>query len=227
MKVLLVEDDQRISDFVIKGLSETGYSVSLAITGAQARELINQYQWDIILMDIMLPDLDGVEITKLVRFKKNKTPIMIISALSDTDDKIAALDSGADDYLSKPFQFGELLSRMKALVRRSKFDFEAPSNLYSIKNIKVNPDEHTVRRGEELIDLSATEFKLLVYLLQNKNKVLSRTNILNAVWGFNFDNHTNLVDVYISYLRNKLDQDKEHSLIKTIKGVGYTIKAEE
>jgi len=223
MNILLIEDDKRISDFVIKGLEENGFSTTLAITGEIAREMVSENEWDIILMDIMLPGIDGIQLTKLIRFKKNHTPILVLSALDDADDKVAALDSGADDYLVKPFHFKELISRINALTRRTKFNYKEKEQVYFCHNLKVNLDEHSVFQNENPIDLSPREYKLLLFLLENKNKVVSRTQILNAVWGINYDNNTNVVDVYISYLRNKIDEN-QHKFIHTIKGTGYMLK---
>lgn len=223
MNILLIEDDKRISDFVIKGLEENGFSVSLAVTGEIAREMVSENEWDIILMDIMLPGIDGIQLTKLIRFKKNHTPILVLSALDDADNKVSALDSGADDYLVKPFHFKELISRINALTRRTKFNYKEKEQVYICHNLKVNLDEHSVFQNENPIDLSPREYKLLLFLLENKNKVVSRTQILNAVWGINYDNNTNVVDVYISYLRNKIDEN-QHKFIHTIKGTGYMLK---
>lgn len=223
MNILLIEDDKRISDFVIKGLEENGFSVTLAITGETAREMVSENEWDIILMDIMLPGIDGIQLTKMIRFKKNHTPILVLSALDDADDKVAALDSGADDYLVKPFHFKELISRINALTRRTKFNYKEKEQVYICHNLKVNLDEHSVFQNENQIDLSPREYKLLLFLLENKNKVVSRTQILNAVWGINYDNNTNVVDVYISYLRNKIDEN-QYKFIHTIKGTGYMLK---
>lgn len=223
MNILLIEDDKRISDFVIKGLEENGFSVSLAVTGEIAREMVSENEWDIILMDIMLPGIDGIQLTKLIRFKKNHTPILVLSALDDADNKVSALDSGADDYLVKPFHFKELISRINALTRRTKFNYKEKEQVYICHNLKVNLDEHSVFQNENPIDLSPREYKLLLFLLENKNKVVSRTQILNAVWGINYDNNTNVVDVYISYLRNKIDET-QHKFIHTIKGTGYILK---
>lgn len=223
MNILLIEDDKRISDFVIKGLEENGFSVTLAVTGEIAREMISESEWDIILMDIMLPGIDGIQLTKLIRFKKNHTPILVLSALDDADDKVSALDSGADDYLVKPFHFKELISRINALTRRTKFNYKEKEQVYVCHNLTVNLDEHSVFQEEQSIDLSPREYKLLLFLLENKNKVVSRTQLLNAVWGINYDNNTNVVDVYISYLRNKIDEN-QHKFIHTIKGTGYMLK---
>jgi DNA-binding response OmpR family regulator len=224
MNVLLIEDDKRISEFIVKGLEENNFTVHLAETGEIARDLIQQDIWDIILMDIMLPGIDGIQLVKLMRFKKNHTPVLMLSALSDTDDKVNALDSGADDYLVKPFHFKELISRVNALTRRTKFNYDKVETLYTLGSLTINPEEHKVTENNNLIDLSPREYKLLLFLLENRNKVIPRTQILNAVWGINYDNNTNVVDVYISYLRNKIEQN--HKFIHTIKGTGYMLKEE-
>ncbi len=223
MNILLVEDDKRISEFIVKGLQEKNINVQLASTGNEARELLFANKWDLILMDVMLPDIDGIQLTKMLRFKKDYTPILILSALSDTLDKIDALDGGADDYLTKPFHFDELLSRINALTRRTKFNYEKKSNFHTCRDIRLDTDKHIVMKGDKVVDLSPKEYRLLLYLLENKNKVLTRVQILENVWGIQYDTNTNVVDVYISYLRNKLDESNE-KLIHTIKGTGYMLQ---
>lgn len=223
MDVLLVEDDSRISDFLLKGLEEAGYTISLAKSGEEARSLLADFTFDIILMDIMLPGIDGAQLTQLIRYRNNSTPILVISALNSADDKVKLLDMGADDYLPKPFHFGELLSRIRALIRRSGGLIRQDDDQLSFGSITVDTSLYQVQQNGKDIVLSPTEYKLLVYLLKNKNKVLSRSQILSSVWGLNFDSNTNVVDVYISYLRNKLDESGDQ-LIHTIKGVGYLIK---
>lgn len=224
MELLLIEDNERISDFLVKGLEESGFSVVLAQNGTDARSLINQREWDLILLDIMLPDIDGIEILQYTRYKKINTPILIVSALSEPDDKVKALDYGADDYLSKPFHFKELVARINALTRRSKLHYDDTSEVLQCDDLKLHIDKHQVFRGEQEIKLTFQEFKLLRILMENKNKVLSRTHILDTVWGINYDNNTNVVDVYISYLRHKIDTDDSRKLIETIKGRGYMIR---
>lgn len=223
MDVLLVEDDSRISDFLLKGLEEAGYTISLAKSGEEARSLLADFTFDIILMDIMLPGIDGAQLTQLIRYRNNSTPILVISALNSADDKVKLLDMGADDYLPKPFHFGELLSRIRALIRRSGGLIRQDDDQLSFGSITVDTSLYQVQQNGKDIVLSPTEYKLLVYLLKNKNKVLSRSQILSSVWGINFDSNTNVVDVYISYLRNKLDESGDQ-VIHTIKGVGYLIK---
>lgn len=222
MNILLIEDDKRISDFVLKGLQENGFNVHLSDNGVNAREHILSSEWDIILMDIMLPDIDGVELVKLIRYKKKNTPIIMLSALGDPEDKVNALDSGADDYLVKPFHFKELISRINALVRRTKLNYDKEHNIYRCGDITINTDEHKVLVNNKTIDLSPREYKLLLFLVENKNKVMPRTQILNNVWGINYDNNTNIVDVYISYLRNKMNLTP--AILQTIVGTGYMLK---
>ncbi|MGJ1431625.1 response regulator transcription factor [Sphingobacterium spiritivorum] len=221
MQILLVEDDSRISDFIVKGLEENGFNVQLCVSAEDAREVVFEHSFDIIIMDVMLPGIDGIQLTKMIRYKKNLTPILMLSALNEAEDKIAALDSGADDFLVKPFHFKELISRINALTRRTKYQKqEVLSNSLVIQNLKIDRDKYAVYQDGEKIELSPKEFKLLLYLAENTDKVVSRTMVLNAVWGINFDNNTNVVDVYISYLRNKIDESK-HQFILTVKGTGY------
>jgi len=223
MNILLVEDDSRISDFVIKGLEEAGHSVVLASTAERARDWISEHQWDVILMDIMLPGIDGVQLTKLIRYRRNTTPILVLSALDGPDDKVTALDSGADDYLVKPFHFNELLSRINALVRRAKLSHQRGGQSHRSGPLIINTDEHRVVLQDEEIALSPKEYKLLLYLLEHQGRVVPRTQLLHAVWGINFDNSTNVVDVYISYLRSKIEK-QGIKFIHTVKGTGYLWK---
>lgn len=223
MNILLIEDDSRISEFIIKGLGEHGHTVVLSTSGEEARERIQSDTWDIILMDIMLPGIDGVQLTKLIRYQRNHTPILVLSALDGTHDKVNALDSGADDYLVKPFHFRELISRINALVRRKKFNEMVTSSVYQCANLTINVDEYAVYLDHKRVELSPKEYKLLLYLFEHKNKVQPRTRILNAVWGIDYDNNTNVVDVYISYLRAKIENGGI-KFIQTVKGAGYLFK---
>lgn len=227
MDILLVEDNKRISEFVVKGLEECGFFVSLAENGTDARSFISQKNWNIILLDIMLPDIDGIELLQFIRYKKINTPILVLSALGEPDDKVKALDYGADDYLSKPFHFKELIARINALTRRAKLDYSVYGNILQCDDLILNPDQHKVERSGKEINLTLQEFKLLKLLMENKNKVIPRTQILDTVWGINYDSNTNVVDVYISYLRNKIDTDTSHKLIATVKGIGYIIRTKE
>lgn len=224
MELLLVEDNIRISEFMVKGLVESGFSVVLAENGTDARSLISQREWDLILLDIMLPDIDGIELLQYTRYKKINTPILVVSALGEPDDKVKALDYGADDYLAKPFHFKELIARINALTRRARLNYNTPSEILQCDDLKLYIDEHRIERGNTEIKLTLQEFKLLKILMENKNKVLPRSQILDSVWGINYDSNTNVVDVYISYLRNKVDIEGHTKLIETIKGRGYMIR---
>ncbi len=224
MELLLVEDNIRISEFMVKGLVESGFSVVLAENGTDARSLISQREWDLILLDIMLPDIDGIELLQYTRYKKINTPILVVSALGEPDDKVKALDYGADDYLAKPFHFKELIARINALTRRARLNYNTPSEILECDDLKLYIDEHRIERGNTEIKLTLQEFKLLKILMENKNKVLPRSQILDSVWGINYDSNTNVVDVYISYLRNKVDIEGHTKLIETIKGRGYMIR---
>jgi len=226
MKILLVEDDSRISSFLQKGLEEAGYSVYLASDGYEARDMISADSWDLFILDVMLPDIDGLQLAQLIRYKKIDTPVLMLSALGEAEDKIKALDIGADDYLVKPIHFPELISRIKALRRRYELHYSKDQTL-QCDDLSVNLDTHAVKRGNKQIQLSAKEFKLLVFLLENKNKTVTRSQILSAVWNTNLDTFTNVVDVYISYLRNKIDNDAATKLIKTVKGRGYIISGDK
>lgn len=223
MNILLVEDDSRISEFIVKGLQENAMHVTLATTGVQARDLLLDQPYDIILLDIMLPGINGIQLTELLRYKKIHTPILILSALSDSSDKVDALDAGADDYLSKPFHFKELLARINALTRRSNLSYQQSSQTYGVQDILVDAQTHCVTQNGQEIELSPREYKLLLYLLQHQGKVVSRTQILESVWGIQYQTNTNVVDVYISYLRNKIDESNG-KLIHTIKGTGYMLQ---
>lgn len=225
MDILVVEDNSRISEFLVKGLEESGFSVSLAENGIDARTEIGSRKWDLILLDIMLPDIDGYELVQYTRFKKINTPILILSALGDVDDKIKALDMGADDYLSKPFHFAELLSRINALLRRRTMSDNTPDKDWlKCDDLILDIERHRVTRGGIVVNLTLQEFMLLKTLMENMDRVLTRSQILDSVWGIQYNTNTNIVDVYISYLRNKIDSGNR-KIIETVKGRGYIIRS--
>lgn len=225
MQILLVEDDSRISNFLTKGLEEVGYSVTLS---KHAEDVVSTYMsmpWDLIIVDVMLPKMDGIQLVQYLRYKNISVPIMMLSALNTVQDKVAALDSGADDYMIKPFHFEELLSRINAVTRRHLHQPARKANELIVGDLVIDLNQYRVKRQGDLIELSPREFKLFKYLVDHKNIALSRLQILNAVWNIHFDNQTNIVDVYISYLRNKLElPDKKY--IYTVKGIGYMLKEE-
>lgn len=225
MQVLVVEDDKRISDFLIKGLEENDYVVTLC---KNAEEVLNHFtniEFALIICDVMLPGMDGIQLVQTLRYKNNNTPILMLSALNTVQDKVSALDFGADDYLTKPFHFDELLSRIKALTRRNPaLTKEKAENNKEYGALLIDLDQYKVFVNGIEAELSPREFKLLNYLIANEGKAVTRVQILNAVWGITFNNHTNVVDVYISYLRNKIEKE-DNKYIHTVKGVGYMFKS--
>ncbi|CDS93869.1 MULTISPECIES: response regulator transcription factor [Sphingobacterium] len=226
MQILVVEDDKRISDFLIKGLEENGYMVTLCRSAEEVIADFLNIAWDLLIVDIMLPGMDGRQLVSTLRYKNCHAPVLMLSALNTVQDKVDSLDLGADDYLTKPFHFDELLSRIKALTRRSQIGFEIKkSQCIQVGALTIDKDQYKVFDGDQELELSPREFKLLMYLVENQNKAVSRIQILNAVWGINFDNQTNVVDVYISYVRNKIE--KKQKYIFTVKGVGYLFKLEQ
>lgn len=223
IKCLLVEDDERIASFVKEGLSEKGYLVDTVVSGYDAISRINSIDYDVVILDIMLPDIDGYEVCKATRKRNIKSIIIILSALGDPEEKIRGLEAGADDFMIKPFHFRELLARINAQLRRKQMEkgvFE--DNRYADVEIDVN--SNTVTRSGKKIALTPRELSLLMYLMRHRERVLSRTEITEAVWDIHFSSHTNVVDVYINYLRNKIDKDFDDKLIHTIKGRGYQLK---
>lgn len=220
MKILLVEDEKKVSSFIKKGLVAEGHSVDAAFDGEEGLFLAEDSNYDIIILDIMLPKIDGISLCKQLRAKKNTSPIIMLSAKDTVEDRINGLNAGADDYLTKPFSFSELVARIKALTRRKD-----PSNstILSLADLTLDADAHEVKRTGKVVSLSATEFRFLMFLLENQNKVLSKTVILEKVWGYDFSPESNIVDVYIKYLRDKIDKGHKKLLIHTIHGVGYKL----
>lgn len=225
MQIILIEDDKRISDFILKGLEENGHFVTLCKSAEAFIDEYLQHSFDLIICDIMLPNMDGIQLVQTLRYKNIFTPILMLTALSSVQDKVSALDFGADDYMTKPFHFDELLSRINALTRRHHYaQNEEKLDIFETGDLFVDLQQYQVKVAGAEVVLSPKEFKLLNYLIENVNKAVSRVQILNAVWGITFDNHTNVVDVYISYLRNKIEKNKKY--IFTIKSVGYMLKVE-
>jgi two-component system copper resistance phosphate regulon response regulator CusR len=221
MKVLLIEDEQRVASFIRKGLEEQGIQVAQAFDGITGLNMALSEEYDVVILDLVMPGMNGLEVCRRLRGEHgNQTPLLMLTALGTTDDIVSGLTIGSDDYLTKPFKFRELLARLHALTRRKM----AVSKQLSVADLTMNTDAMEVNRAEKKIELTAREFRLLEYLLKNKNRVVSRTDILENVWEINHDLGTNVVDVYINYLRNKINQDSAVALIKTVVGMGYTIK---
>ena len=224
MKILLVEDEQSVSSFIKRGLEEQGNQVVQAFDGAIGLKLAIQGDYDVIMLDIVMPEMNGIELCDILKNKyKLETPILMLTALGTTDDIVSGLDTGADDYLVKPFKFKELLSRLNALVRRGA-SATARNSIIKVQDLEMNLESKEVHRDGIEIVLTAREFRLLEYLLKNKSRVVSRTDILENVWEIDFDMGTNVIDVYINYLRKKIDQGFSSKLIKTVIGMGYMIK---
>jgi two-component system OmpR family response regulator len=223
MRILVVEDDLKIASFVSKGLREAGFAVDRAGDGEEGLHLALSEPYDAAVVDIMLPKLDGLALIERLRKEGVYTPVIILSAKRAVDDRVKGLQAGGDDYLTKPFSFSELLARVQGLIRRATRASE-PTHLKS-GDLSVNLLTREVRRGEEKIDLQPREFSLLEYLMRNEGRVISKTMILEHVWDYSFDPQTNVVDVLVCRLRNKVDRDFEARLIHTIRGVGYVLKA--
>jgi len=224
MRVLIVEDDERIVDFVQRGLKAEGYAVDVARNGLDAIALGAEGQFQVIILDLGLPDLNGREVCERLRNSGIGTPILMLTARDTVQDKVSGLRSGADDYMTKPFSFEELLARIEALMRRGG-ELKAEIRELQIADLILNLETHEVRRGEALIDLTPKEFALLECFMRMPGKVLSRTRILEQVWGYSADPLTNVVDVYIRQLRRKLDEDYDLKLLKTVRGYGYKLDA--
>lgn len=222
MKILLIEDDLVIADFIIKGMNESGYQVDHQANGRFGLQAALNCEFDLAIIDIMLPQLDGLSIIQQIRDKRINLPIIILSAKRSVDDRITGLQHGGDDYLIKPFSFGELLARVDALLRRSSNVVE-PSHL-NIGDLSMDLLGRTVTRGEKRIDLQPKEFSLLEYLMRNQGRVVSKTMIIERVWNYNFDPGTNVVEARISKLREKIDKGFDKPLIHTVRGLGYVVK---
>jgi two-component system OmpR family response regulator len=220
----MVEDDATIADFVSKGLTEAGYAVDVAADGEKGVELAVKGSYDAAIVDVMLPRLDGLALIDRVRARGIRTPVLILSARRTVDDRVKGLQAGGDDYLTKPFAFAELLARLQALIRRSTGQTE-PARL-SLGDLSLDLLSRRTERAGKTIELRPREFGLLEYLLRNQGRVLTKTMILSHVWGYNFDPGTNVVDVLVSRLREKIDRDFEPKLLHTVRGVGYVLKAE-
>ncbi len=226
MKVLLVEDNERVSRFVVKGLGEAGHSVDHASNGRDGLFMAASEPYDVIIMDRMLPgNIDGLAIIESLRKTGNRTPILILSALADVDERIKGLRSGGDDYLTKPFAFGELLARVDVLGRRAAG--AGGEHTLQVGDLKMDLLSRRVLRGSRPIALQPREFKLLEYLMRHANQVVTRTMLLEAVWDYNFDPQTNVVDVHISKLRQKIESESEPPLVKTVRNAGYMMCANE
>jgi two-component system copper resistance phosphate regulon response regulator CusR len=223
MRILVVEDEKRIADFLTRGLQGAGYAVDPAPDWATALNLVAATDYDLVILDLMLPDLDGLKVLERIRARKSGPPVLILSARGAVDDRVKGLETGADDYLTKPFAFVELLARVRALLRRGQ---PAPERL-QVADLVVDVMRRKVHRDGESIELAPKEFGILEYMMRNKGRPLSRTMIVEHVWDMDYDGLTNIVDVYIRHLRSKIDDRYQTKLIQTVRGIGYMIEAPE
>ncbi|MBE7172948.1 MAG: response regulator transcription factor [Williamsia sp.] len=228
MRILVAEDEPVVANLIKKTLEEEQYEVTLAPDGQTAWDYLSRFLYDAVVLDIMLPVVNGLEICRRCRKEGNQVPILLLTALGTTDNIVVGLDSGADDYLTKPFKVAELLARLRSLLRRKQAAHQphevSRKNVLTLADLVMDLDEKQVVRNGSKVDLTVTEFRLLEYLLRNSRRVLSRMDILENVWGYDFNMNTKVVDVYINYLRKKLDNDAHAKLIHTVTGMGYVLK---
>jgi heavy metal response regulator len=223
MRILLVEDDRKVASFIRKGLAEEGYAVDVAADGETGVDMGLDRLHDLIILDVMLPAKPGLQVVRELRQAKVDTPVLLLTARDAVEDKVQGLDAGADDYLTKPFAFAELLARVRALLRRGT---GARPPLLQVADLVMDPAARTVKRAGEIIPLTNREFSLLEYFLRNPGRVLTRTMIAEHVWDYSFDTSTNVIDVYVNYLRKKIDSNRERKLLHTVRGVGYVLKTD-
>jgi heavy metal response regulator len=223
MRILIIEDEKKVANFIKKGLEEEHYAVDTAHDGETGLYMAEVNEYDLIVLDLMIPKIDGLEVLKRVRDNKNNVPILVLTARDTVEDIIKGLDSGCDDYLTKPFDFMVFLARIRALLRREKIDKEP---LLKIADLTLSPITHKIMRGDKEIELTSKEYALLEYFMRNPNRVLTRTMISEHVWDYHFDSMTNVVDVFVNYLRKKIDKRFEPKLIHTVRGVGYFLSTD-
>ena len=223
MRILVVEDENKVAGFIKKGLEEEGYAIDVAHDGREGLLLALDGVHDLIILDLNLPEMDGLKVLREFRKNRGQTPVLLLTVRAAIEDKVLGLDTGADDYLTKPFSFKELLARIRALLRRRA---EAAPPLLQVADLTLDPARRVVSRGTERIELSTKEFALLDYFMRNPGRVLTRTMIAEHVWDYDFDPMTNIIDVYVNYLRKKIDTGREPKLLHTVRGVGYLLKAD-
>jgi len=227
MKLLLIEDEPSVVSFIRRYLTEAGYDVSVALDGQSGLEMATDNTFQLIILDVMLPGMNGIAVCKQLRKQQNATPILMLTALGSTENVVTGLDSGADDYLVKPFKQAELLARIRSLLRRQPEATPAAASVLKIADLELDLNTKSASRCNETITLTATEYRLLEYMMRNPRRVLSRMEILENVWGVDFNMNTKVVDVYVNYLRKKVNRQSQPVLIQTVVGMGYMLKEEE
>ncbi len=223
MRILVVEDEKDLNEIITKRLQKEKYTVDSCYNGRDALDYLVAADYDVVLLDVMLPEMNGLEVVRKMREKQDPTKVLLLTAKDSIEDRVKGLDCGADDYLIKPFAFEELLARIRVMTRRMT---NSATNLYQVANLSVDTEKHLVKRGEEVISLSSKEFSLLEYMIRNQGVVLSRAKIEQSLWNFDYEGGSNVIDVYIRYLRKKIDQGYEPKLIHTVRGAGYVLREE-
>lgn len=224
MRILVIEDERKVASFIKRGLEEEHYAVDTAYDGETGLSMVETNEYDLVVLDLMIPKINGMEVLRRIRANKNNVPILVLTAKDSTEDIVMGLDAGCDDYLTKPFEFKVFLARVRALLRREKMEKEP---ILKVADLTLSPVTHKVMRGGKEIELTSKEYALLEYFMRNPNRVLTRTMISEHVWDYHFDSMTNVIDVYVNYLRKKIDKGFEKKLIHTIRGVGYILSPDK
>lgn len=224
MRILVIEDEKKVASFIKRGLEEEHYAVDTAYDGETGLSMVETNEYDLVVLDLMIPKINGMEVLRRIRANKNNVPILVLTAKDSTEDIVMGLDAGCDDYLTKPFEFKVFLARVRALLRREKMEKEP---ILKVSDLTLSPVTHRVMRGGKEIELTSKEYALLEYFMRNPNRVLTRTMISEHVWDYHFDSMTNVIDVYVNYLRKKIDKGFEKKLIHTIRGVGYILSPDK
>lgn len=222
MKILIAEDDRDLNEIIVKKLRSEGYEADSCMNGQEAADRLLFAEYDLAIMDIMMPVMDGIEALKMIREQNNRTPVILLTAKDSVDDKVQGLNAGANDYMVKPFSFEELYARIRALQRTIT---GISSNLYRLCDLTLDTESHIVKRGGKEINVTGKEYRLLEYLMTNQGRILSRTKIVNYVWGYDYEGGTKVVDVYMNYLRKKIDEGFEPKLLHTVRGIGYVMRS--
>lgn len=224
MKILIAEDETHLNEIMTRQLKDNGYQADACLDGEEALDYLSVEEYDAVILDIMMPKVDGLQVLTKMRQRGNSTPVLLLTALDRIEDRVRGLDLGADDYLTKPFAFEELLARIRVLTRKRA---GSSTNILSLADLTLDMQSHQVKRGDQEISLSSKEFSILQYMILNKNVVLSRDKLEHHIWNYDYDGSSNMIDVYIRYLRKKIDEPFDKKLIHTVRGVGYVLRADQ